>query len=106
MPAEKANNILVIVESPAKARTLSKFLPKHFEVIACMGHVRDLPQSATQIPEKYKGEKWATLGVNVDNNFEPLYVTSKGKGKVLTELRGKLKNASALYRFRGICWSR
>lgn len=97
MSAEKTNKILVIVESPAKARTLSKFLPRHFEVTASMGHVRDLPQSATEIPARLKGEGWAKLGVNVENNFEPLYVTSKGKGKIINEIKGKLKKADQLY---------
>lgn len=88
---------LVIVESPTKAKTLKKFLPKNFEVDASMGHVRDLPQSASDIPAKYKKEEWAKLGVNVEEDFAPLYVTPKGKSKILTELRKKLKNCTKLY---------
>lgn len=68
---------LVIVESPTKAKTIRKFLGKNFVVESCMGHVRDLPQSAKDIPEKVKKEKWAQLGVNVDNKFEPIYRAKK-----------------------------
>lgn len=88
---------LVIVESPTKAKTIRKFLPKNYMVESSMGHIRDLPQSATQIPAKYKKEEWAKLGVNVENDFEPLYVIPKGKSKLVTDLRKKLKEASALY---------
>lgn len=88
---------LVIVESPAKARTIGKFLGKNFEVEASIGHVRDLPHGAAQIPKKYKGEKWASLGVNVDQNFEPIYVISPGKAKHIKKLKDQLKNADVLY---------
>jgi DNA topoisomerase I len=63
---------LVIVESPTKARTIRGFLPKDFKVEASMGHVRDLPNNASEIPAAHKGEKWANLGVNTAANFEPL----------------------------------
>ena len=92
-----AGKILVIVESPTKAKTIRKFLPASFQVEASMGHVRDLPQSAAQIPEKYKKEPWANLGVNVEQDFEPLYVVPKGKGKIVRSLKAKLKNVDALY---------
>ncbi len=89
---------LVIVESPTKARTIRKFLPKNeFVVEASMGHVRDLPESASQIPKRYKEESWAQIGVNYEDGFAPIYVTPKGKSKILTELRAKMKKASALY---------
>jgi DNA topoisomerase-1 len=88
---------LVIVESPTKAKTIRKFLPSNYDVQASMGHVRDLPNSATEIPAKYKGEAWSRLGVNVEKDFEPLYVTPKGKGKILTELKQKLKDADIVY---------
>lgn len=91
------NKSLVIVESPTKAKTIKKFLPDGFVVMASMGHVRDLPQSATAIPPKYKGEAWAKIGVNVDKNFEPLYTVPKGKSKIITELRAALKDAKELY---------
>ncbi|MEZ4820839.1 MAG: toprim domain-containing protein, partial [Bdellovibrionota bacterium] len=92
-----SNQVLVIVESPTKAKTIKKFLPKNFTVLASIGHVRDLPQSATQIPAKYKGQEWAKLGVNVENDFEPLYIIPKGKSKIITELRKELKKSSELY---------
>jgi DNA topoisomerase-1 len=87
---------LVIVESPTKARTIRNYLPSHYQVEASMGHVRDLPPSADEIPVEYKGEKWANLGVNVENNFEPLYVVPKSKEKVVKELQKALKNAQEL----------
>lgn len=87
---------LVIVESPTKARTIRKFLTKDFMVESCMGHIRDLPQSAKEIPEKYKKFKWAKLGVNVDEGFEPLYCVPKNKTKVVKNLKDKLKEASEL----------
>jgi DNA topoisomerase-1 len=92
-----SKSTLVIVESPTKAKTIRKFLPKSFVVEASMGHVRDLPQSAADIPAALKKEEWAKFGVNVDKDFEPLYVIPKGKSKTLTDLRKKLKDASALY---------
>ena len=65
---------LVIVESPTKARTIRAFLPAGYRVEASMGHVRDLPGDAKEIPAKYKALEWSRLGVNVDNDFEPLYI--------------------------------
>ncbi|MGK7904847.1 MAG: type I DNA topoisomerase [Hormoscilla sp.] len=87
---------LVIVESPTKARTIRNFLPSDYHVEASMGHVRDLPSSADEIPEAVKGEKWAQLGVNVEADFEPLYVVPKNKKKVVTELKKALKQADEL----------
>jgi len=87
---------LVIVESPTKARTIRGFLPREFRVEASMGHVRDLPNSASEIPAAYKAEKWANLGVNTDNSFEPLYVVPKDKKKVVKELKEALKGADQL----------
>jgi DNA topoisomerase-1 len=88
---------LVIVESPTKAKTIRKFLGNNYIVESCMGHVRDLPQSAKDIPEKVKKEKWAQLGVNVDKNFEPLYCIPKDKTKVIKNLKEKLSEADELY---------
>lgn len=88
---------LVIVESPTKAKTIRKFLGRDYVVESCMGHVRDLPQSSKDIPEKFKKEKWAQLGVNVDHNFEPLYCVPKDKEKVVRTLRDKLSEADELY---------
>lgn len=92
-----AKSALVIVESPTKAKTIKKFLPKHFIVEASMGHVRDLPQSATDIPLKFKKEEWAKIGVNTEKEFEPLYVVPKGKSKIISMLKDKLKNVDELY---------
>ena len=87
---------LVIVESPTKARTIRGFLPKGFKVEASMGHVRDLPNNASEIPASAKGQKWANLGVNTEADFEPLYVVPKDKKKVVRELKDALKGAEQL----------
>jgi DNA topoisomerase-1 len=88
---------LVIVESPAKARTIAGFLGKEFEVESSVGHIRDLPQSAADVPAAYKGEPWARLGVDTENDFKPLYVVSRGKKDVVKTLKAKLKDASEVY---------
>lgn len=87
---------IVIVESPTKAKTLAKFLSKEYEIIASVGHVRDLPQSASDIPAKYKALPWSRLGIDVENDFAPLYITIKGKGKVINEIKRKVKTAHSL----------
>jgi DNA topoisomerase-1 len=87
---------LVIVESPTKARTIRNYLPKDYVVEASMGHVRDLPQSASEIPAAVKGEKWAQLGVNVEADFEPIYVVPKDKKKIVTQLKEALKGVTEL----------
>jgi DNA topoisomerase I len=87
---------LVIVESPTKARTIRNYLPKNYRVEASMGHVRDLPQSASEIPASVKGEPWAQLGVNVEADFEPVYVVPKDKKKVVTQLKDALKEVDEL----------
>lgn len=89
-------SILVIVESPTKARTIRKYLPADHQVEASMGHIRDLPQSASEIPTDVKKEKWAQLGVNVESNFEPLYVIPKDKQKIVKALKDALKQADEL----------
>lgn len=91
-----AENVLVIVESPTKARTIKRFLPSNYTVEASVGHVRDLPQTASDIPKNLKQEEWARLGINVDNGFAPLYVTPKGKSKVINELKRKVKQADTV----------
>ncbi|MCA9194881.1 MAG: type I DNA topoisomerase [Planctomycetales bacterium] len=88
---------LVIVESPAKARTISKFLGKDFTVEASIGHIRDLPQGAKELPEKYKSEKWAYLGVNVDEDFQPVYIVPADKKKQVSKLKSLLKECKDLY---------
>jgi DNA topoisomerase-1 len=87
---------LVIVESPTKARTIRNYLPQDYRVEASMGHVRDLPASADEIPPAFKDKEWATLGVNVENNFDPLYVIPKTKQKIVKELKEALKEADEL----------
>ncbi len=87
---------LVIVESPTKARTIRSFLPKDFRVEASMGHVRDLPNNASEIPAAHKAEKWSNLGVNTAADFAPLYVVPKDKKKVVKELKDALKGADRL----------
>ncbi|HWR98148.1 MAG TPA: type I DNA topoisomerase [Candidatus Methanoperedens sp.] len=88
---------LVIVESPAKARTLEQFLGKDFTVLASYGHVRDLPSTAAEIPAKVKGESWARLGVDVDHGYAPLYVVPADHRARIRELKAQLKEADALY---------
>jgi DNA topoisomerase-1 len=88
---------LVIVESPAKARTISKFLGKDFTVEASIGHIRDLPKSARELPKEYKGTKWAYLGVNVEDNFTPVYIIPSDKKTQVNKLKELLKKSRELY---------
>ncbi|HEV8180518.1 MAG TPA: type I DNA topoisomerase [Gaiellaceae bacterium] len=87
---------LVIVESPAKARTIAGYLGPEFVVESSVGHIRDLPDSAAEVPEKYKGEPWARLGVDVEHGFEPLYVVDPDKKKTVAQLRKELADADEL----------
>lgn len=87
---------LVIVESPAKAQTLSRILGEGYQVEASYGHVRDLPESAAQIPARYKKEPWARLGVDVQGDFEPLYVIPNDKKKHIKRLKEALSKADEL----------
>ena len=87
---------LVIVESPAKAKTIAGYLGKDFVVESSVGHIRDLPERAADIPAEYKKEKWSRLGVNVENDFEPLYVVDPDKKKKVSELKKLLKDADEL----------
>ena len=87
---------LVIVESPTKAKKIAPYLGSDYVVESSVGHIRDLPRGAADVPAKYKGESWARLGVDVDNEFQPLYiVTPEKKGKV-SELRDALKSVDEL----------
>jgi DNA topoisomerase-1 len=88
---------LVIVESPAKARTIAALLGPQFVVESSVGHIRDLPRRAGEVPAAYKGEDWARLGVDVDNGFKPLYVVAAEKKDVVSRLKSLLKQASELY---------
>ncbi|GAA4208242.1 type I DNA topoisomerase [Streptosporangium oxazolinicum] len=100
MPAKNGNaggTRLVIVESPSKAKTIAGYLGRGYVVESSIGHIRDLPEKADDIPEKYKGESWARLGVNVDHEFEPLYVVNHDKKAQVSKLRQLLKDADELY---------
>src|SRR6202142_2547054 len=88
---------LVIVEFPAKAKTIAGFLGSGYMVESSVGHIRDLPSDAEEIPAAFKGEPWARLGVDVDNGFKPLYVVVPGKKERVTRLRALLKDASEVY---------
>lgn len=88
---------LVIVESPTKARTLSKFLGPEFTIEASIGHIRDLPESAREIPKEYRKADWRHLGVNVHDNFRPIYVIPRQKLPQVRKLQQLLKKADQLY---------
>ena len=88
---------LVIVESPTKARKIAGYLGSNYIVESSRGHIRDLPRAAADVPAKYKSEPWARLGVNVDDDFEPLYIISPDKKSTVAELKDLLKNVDELY---------
>lgn len=88
---------LVIVESPTKIKKIQQFLPPGFVVDSSVGHIRDLPGKKSEVPAKIKNEPWADFGVDYTDGFKPCYITIRGKGKVVTELRKKLKEADELY---------
>jgi DNA topoisomerase-1 len=88
---------LVIVESPSKARTIAGYLGQGYVVESSVGHIRDMPDSAADIPAKYKGEPWARLGVNVDDNFQALYVVHNDKKQQVSKLKSLLKDADELF---------
>jgi DNA topoisomerase-1 len=87
---------LVIVESPAKARTLSRFLGKKYRVEASYGHIRDLPESASEVPAQIKDKPWGRLGVDTDGDFTPYYVVPADKKKYVQALKAAMKDASEL----------
>ena len=88
---------VVIVESPTKAKTISNFLDKSYVVESSYGHVRDLPSNSKEIPAAYRSEPWARLGIDVENDFKPLYVISGSSGKRVRELRQIVQKADELY---------
>ena len=87
---------LVIVESGTKAKKIQQYLGKDYVVEASVGHIRDLPRGAADVPAKYKGESWARLGVDVDNQFMPLYIVTPEKKAKVAELRDALKTVDEL----------
>src|SRR5580765_5307737 len=88
---------LVIVESPAKARTIERILKSGYEVLASYGHVRDLPESADEIPDEIRKKKWGRLGVDTDGDFKPYYVVPSDKRKHVQALKAALKGASEVF---------
>ncbi len=91
-----ASKRLVIVESPTKATKIAGYLGRDYIVESSRGHVRDLPTSAAEVPAKYKGEKWARTGVNVDDDFQPIYVVSPDKKATIKDLKSKLAGVDEL----------
>lgn len=96
MTSEKKKS-LVIVESPAKAKTIAKFLGSDFQVEASIGHIRDLPQGAKEVPEEFKSQSWSYLGVNVDDDFTPIYIVPSEKKQQVSKLKAAMKDAKDLY---------
>jgi DNA topoisomerase-1 len=90
-------NRLVIVESPAKAKTIAGYLGPGWQVESSIGHIRDLPRSAADVPAAHKGKPWARLGVDVDNGFAPLYIVTPDKRPQVSKLKELVKDASELY---------
>src|SRR3984957_11693547 len=88
---------LVIVESPAKAKTIAGLLGSGYVVESSIGHIRDLPRRADEVPAAHKGEAWSRLGVDVDNGFKPLYVVSSEKKSQVAKLKQLVKQASEVY---------
>jgi DNA topoisomerase-1 len=88
---------LVVVESPTKARTIAGYLGHGYVVESSVGHIRDLPRGASDVPAKYKGEAWARLGVDVDHGFEPLYIVPADKKAQVAKLRSLLADADELF---------
>src|SRR5262252_2740744 len=87
---------LVIVESPAKARTIERILKSGYEVLASYGHVRDLPESADEIPDEIRKEKWGRLGVDTEGDFKPYYVIPADKRRHVQALKTAVKDASQI----------
>ena len=96
MAVKAGGKRLVIVESPTKANKIASFLGDGYIVESSRGHIRDLPTGAAEVPAKYKGEKWARTGVNVDNGFEPLYVVNPDKRATIRSLKDALAGADEL----------
>ena len=94
--AAPGGRTLVIVESPAKAKTIQGYLGPGYDVEASVGHIRDLPKRAADIPAKYKGEAWSRLGVDVDHGYTALYVVDNDKRTKVAELKKKLAQADTL----------
>ncbi|HET9899687.1 MAG TPA: toprim domain-containing protein, partial [Actinomycetes bacterium] len=96
-PATSGTRRLVIVESPRKAQTIAGYLGRGYDVEASIGHIRDLPQNAAEVPPALKKEPWGRLGVNVDQEFEPVYVVPSDKKAQVRKLKDALKGADELF---------
>ena len=96
MQKTEKNKRLVIVESATKARTIKSFLSSEYDVVSCVGHIRNLPSSATEIPKEIKNEEWASFAIDYNNNFKLFYVIAKEKKKVIQVIKEKLKKADEL----------
>ena len=92
-----AGKPLVIVESPAKARTIGRFLGGDYMIEASIGHIRDLPANAAEVPPALKKEPWSRLGIDIEHDFKPLYVVPRDKREQIKKLKERLKSASTLY---------
>jgi len=90
-------NALVIVESPAKAKTIAGYLGDDYIVESSIGHIRDLPKNASEVPKAYKSEPWARIGIDVDNGFKPLYVVNSDKKDQIKKLKAALARVDELY---------
>ena len=99
MPARTTANPrrLVIVESPAKAKTIQGYLGAGYDVQASVGHIRDLPNSAGEVPTKIKGKPWARLAIDVEDDFRPYYVVSPARRAKVAELKSALAAADELW---------
>jgi DNA topoisomerase-1 len=97
LPLRPMGHALVIVESPAKARKIGEYLGDGYVVESSIGHIRDLPRGAADVPKAYKSEKWARLGIDVENDFKPLYVVSSDKKEQIKKLKAAMKDADTLY---------
>ena len=95
--AAGTGNKLVIVESPAKAKTIGGYLGTGYTVEASIGHIRDLPRNAADVPAAYKGKPWARLGVDTEHDFEPLYVISPDRKQQVSKLKALVKDADEIY---------
>ncbi len=107
----KKGQILVIVESPTKARTISRFLSSEYNIQATLGHIRDLPQSASDVPKDMKSLPWTRLGIDVENDFKPLYIQPKTSKKTISALKKEIKECSSILlatdedrEGESICW--
>ena len=94
---QRTGTALVIVESPAKAKTIAGYLGRGYVVESSIGHIRDLPNNAAEVPAKYKGQPWARLGVNVEEGFEPLYVVNADKKSHVRKLKELMADADELF---------